>query len=153
MQSEKLRSQDNYDNKVSYGKLMPRRAENFWTQLITEGILELRCVSFGYCLLFVVKNADFPYSAWFSDLFLPSGIRSRPTPSPLRILIVPVTAAKRNKRSMLSMIQKFFKEKINDGGPLRSKAGQKVVSLFCVFGIGPFLHQLDREYLIQVFHP
>ena len=43
MQSEKLRSQDNYDNKVSYGKLMPRRAENFGKQLITEGILELRC--------------------------------------------------------------------------------------------------------------
>ena len=43
MQSEKLRSQDNYDNKVSYGKLMPRRAENFGEQLITEGILELRC--------------------------------------------------------------------------------------------------------------
>ena len=43
MQSEKLRSQDNYVNKVSYGKLMPRRAEIFGTQLITEGILELRC--------------------------------------------------------------------------------------------------------------
>ena len=100
MQSEKLE----YDNKINYGKLMPRRAENFGmpTDYRRNPRTSVWFPSVVACYLFW-KMPIFLIPLGFGFFFAKRNkVQTHPPtlPSPLRILIVPVTAAKRNKRSM-----------------------------------------------------
>ena len=83
---------------------MPRRAENFWTQLITEGILDLRCDFLRLLPVICCEKCRFSLFRLVFGFVLAkrNKVQTHPPtpPSSLRILIVPVTAAKRNKRSM-----------------------------------------------------
>ena len=105
MQSEKLE----YDNKINYGKLMPRRAENFGmpTDYRRNPRTSVWFPSVVACYLFW-KMPIFLIPLGFGFFFAKRNkVQTHPPtlPSPLRILIVPVTAAKRNKRSMSPKIR------------------------------------------------
>ena len=123
MQSEKLE----YDNKIillsnyfffilffNYGKLMPRRAENFGmpTDYRRNPRTSVWFPSVVACYLFW-KMPIFLIPLGFGFFFAKRNkVQTHPPtlPSPLRILIVPVTAAKRNRWSMQLAI---FHHKIN----------------------------------------
>ena len=102
MQSEKLE----YDHKMNYGKLMPRRAENFGmpTDYRRNPRTSVWFPSVVACYLFW-KMPIFLIPLGFGFFFAKRNkVQTHPPPSPLRILIVPVTAAKRNKRSMDAVV-------------------------------------------------